>query len=408
MDAPPDTALDAPPDTPPDAPLDAPLDTALDARPGSIRDGAVRVSGLRKSFRVKGGTAAAVTGIDLAVAAGEIFGLLGPNGAGKTTTLRILTTLLPADGGEAVVAGADVRREPRLVRRRIGYVGQLGGADANATGRENLLLAGRLYGLSSAAARQRATELLTVFDLSALADRGVRTYSGGQKRRLEVALGIMHEPRVLFLDEPTTGLDPQNRANLWDQLRRLRARGATIVITTHYLDEADQLCDRVAIVDHGTVIALGTPEELKRRYSGKAITLTPNVPPADLPGLAGELARQLAARGLVAPADGTGGPGTKEEGTGAERTRAEGTGGTGRTGGTGGTAEGSGRAQGATVSDATIRLAVTDTTLAMAAACELLAARGIELADVSVARPTLDDVFLNETGKTLRDTGVHQ
>jgi ABC-2 type transport system ATP-binding protein len=344
----------------------------MSALPATVRDSAITVSGLRKSFRVKDETVAAVTGVDLTVAKGEIFGLLGPNGAGKTTTLRILTTLLPADDGEAIVAGADVRREPRLVRRRIGYVGQLGGADANATGRENLLLAGRLYGLSAGAARQRATELLTVFDLGALAGRSVRTYSGGQKRRLEVALGIMHEPRVLFLDEPTTGLDPQNRANLWDQLRQLRAGGATIVITTHYLDEADQLCDRVAIVDRGTVIALGTPEELKRRYSGNAITLTPSVPAADLPGLATELAGELTARALAAAAGGTG------------------------------------AAEGAAVSGGTIRLAVTDTTRAMAAACGLLAARGIEVADVSVARPTLDDVFLNETGKTLRDTGVHQ
>ena len=342
----------------------------MSAPPDAARDTAVMVSGLRKSFRVKNGTVAAVTGVDLAVAEGEIFGLLGPNGAGKTTTLRILTTLLPADDGEAIVAGADVRREPRLVRRRIGYVGQLGGADANATGRENLLLAGRLYGLSAGAARQRATELLTVFDLAALAGRSVRTYSGGQKRRLEVALGIMHEPRVLFLDEPTTGLDPQNRANLWDQLRQLRAGGATIVITTHYLDEADQLCDRVAIVDHGTVIALGTPEELKRRYSGNAITLTPSVPAAGLPGLAKELAGELTAQALAAPAGGTG------------------------------------AAEGMAVSGAAIRLAVTDTTRAMAAACGLLAARGIEVADVSVARPTLNDVFLNETGTTLRDTGV--
>jgi ABC-2 type transport system ATP-binding protein len=341
----------------------------MDAPPSLVRDSAVTVSGLRKSFRIKDKTVDAVTGIDLVVAEGEIFGLLGPNGAGKTTTLRILTTLMPADAGEAVVAGADVRRQPRLVRGRIGYVGQLGGADANATGRENLLLAGRLYGLSAAAARQRAMELLAVFDLAALADRAVRTYSGGQKRRLEVALGIMHQPRVLFLDEPTTGLDPQNRANLWDQLRQLRAGGATIVITTHYLDEADQLCDRVAIVDHGTVIALGTPDELKRRYSGNAITVTPNVPAAGLAGLARELTAQLTAQALAAPAEGTG------------------------------------ATEGATVRHGTIRLAVTDTTRAMAAACELLAARGIEAADVSVARPTLDDVFLNETGKTLRDKG---
>jgi len=324
-----------------------------------MNDASVHVRGLRKSFRVKDATVPAVTGIDLTVADGEIFGLLGPNGAGKTTTLRILATLMPADDGEAMVAGADVRREPQQVRQRIGYVGQLGGADANATGRENLLLAGRLYGLSAAAARQRATELLATFDLTALAGRTVRTYSGGQQRRLEVALGIMHRPRVLFLDEPTTGLDLQNRANLWDQLRQLRDGGSTIVLTTHYLDEADQLCDRIAIVDHGTVIALGTPDELKRRYSGNAITLTPDVPLAALPALAGELAEAAA----------------------AERASVEGR---------------------------TVRLAVADPTSAIAAAFGLLAARRTAVLDVSVARPTLDDVFLQETGRTLRDTGVQQ
>ena len=330
------------------------------------RQDAVRVSGLRKSFRVKDATVHAVTGIDLAVAEGEVFGLLGPNGAGKTTTLRILTTLLPADAGEAHVAGADVRREPRQVRRRIGYVGQLGGADANATGRENLLLAGRLYGLSAAAAKSRADELFGVFDLTAIAGRAVRTYSGGQKRRLEVALGIMHQPRVLFLDEPTTGLDPQNRANLWDQLRQLRDGGATIFLTTHYLDEADRLCDRVAIVDHGTVIALGAPEELKQRYSGNAITVTPALPAAGLPALARELDRALAADG-VGDCAGVGG---------------------------------------AVIESGTIRLAVSDPTRAMAAVFGLLAARDITVLDVSVARPTLDDVFLHETGRTLRDTGA--
>jgi ABC-2 type transport system ATP-binding protein len=229
-----------------------------------------------------------------------------------------------------------------------------------------------------------------VFDLAAVADRSVRTYSGGQKRRLEVALGIMHEPRVLFLDEPTTGLDPQNRASLWGQLRQLRAGGSTIVITTHYLDEADQLCDRVAIVDHGKVIALGAPDELKRQYSGNAITLTPDVPAADLPGLAKELAGELTARSLAArpeerPPEETGPAETGPAQTGTRQAAAT---------------------EGVAVSGGTIRLAVADTTRAMAAACGLLAARGIEVVDVSVARPTLDDVFLNETGKTLRDTGV--
>jgi ABC-2 type transport system ATP-binding protein len=328
---------------------------------------AIQVTGLRKTFQVKGAPIAALTGIDLAVAPGEIFGLLGPNGAGKTTTLRILTTLLPADAGEALVAGADVRREPALVRRRIGYVGQLGGADVNATGRENLLLAGRLYGLSAGAASRRCAELLGVFGLGdgGLADRSVRTYSGGQRRRLEVALGIMHRPGVLFLDEPTTGLDPQNRANLWDQLRQLRDGGSTVFLTTHYLDEADQLSDRVAIVDHGRVIALGTPDELKRRYSADTISVTPD-PGATTaePMLARELARDLARELASAPY--------------GDR---------------------------ADVKDGTILLTVTDTTRAMAAVFGVLAARGIPIRAASVARPSLDDVFLRETGRSLRDTG---
>src|SRR5580693_995933 len=318
---------------------------------------AVQVNGLRKSFRVSGKTIEAVRGIDLTVASGEIFGLLGPNGAGKTTTLRILTTLLPADAGDAYVAGEDVRHAPGRVRRVIGYVGQLGGADRDATGRENLMLAARLYGLSAAGAKERCAELAEVFDLDALADRPVRTYSGGQRRRLEVALGIIHRPRVLFLDEPTTGLDPQNRANLWEQLRLLRDGGTTIFLTTHYLDEADQLCDRVAIVDHGRVIALGSPDELKQRYSADTIAVTPG---PGAPEAAPVLARELAGAPFVDRAD---------------------------------------------VEDGAIRLTVTDTTRAMAAIFGVLAARGIPTRAASVARPSLDDVFLRETGRSLRDTG---
>jgi len=317
---------------------------------------AVVISGLRKSFHVSGETVEAVRGIDLTVAEGEIFGLLGPNGAGKTTTLRILTTLLPADAGTALVAGADVRRDPASVRRRIGYVGQRGGADASATGRENLLLTGRLYGLTAAAARERCAGLAQVFDLTELADRPVRTYSGGQRRRLEVALGIMHKPRVLFLDEPTTGLDPQNRANLWEMLRELRDSGTTVFLTTHYLDEADQLSDRVAIVDHGQVIALGTPDELKRRYSGDTISVTPDVPLADVPAHARELQEAVAATA-------------------------------------------------ATIDRGAIKLTVADPTHAMAAVFALLAARGVSVLDAQVGRPSLDDVFLRETGRSLRDAG---
>lgn len=318
---------------------------------------AVQVTGLRKSFRVAGAVIEAVRGVDLTVPAGEIFGLLGPNGAGKTTTLRILTTLLPADGGSAFVAGADVLRAPGLVRRRIGYVGQAGGADKDGTGRENLILAGRLYGLSAADARRRGAELLEVFDLSPLADRSVRTYSGGQRRRLEVALGITHRPQVLFLDEPSAGLDPQNRANLWEQIRLLRDGGTTVFLTTHYLDEADRLCDRVAIVDHGRVIALGSPYSLKRRYSGDSIAVTSEASSAVL----SDVTRSLADEPSIASLS---------------------------------------------VEDGTIRVTALDATRAMAAVFGALAARGVPTRAASVARPTLDDVFLRETGRSLRDAGA--
>ncbi|MGE5135070.1 MAG: ATP-binding cassette domain-containing protein [Gemmatimonadota bacterium] len=317
---------------------------------------AIRISGLRKTFRVKSQQLEAVRGIDLTVAAGEIFGFLGPNGAGKTTTLRILTTLLPADAGEAWVAGADVRREPGQVRRRIGYVGQLGGADGSATGRENLLLQGRLYGMTAAGARQRAAELIGALDLGSFADRVARSYSGGQRRRLEVALGIMHRPQVLFLDEPTTGLDPQNRASLWEQLRGLRASGTTVFLTTHYLDEADQLSDRLAIIDHGAVIAEGTPGELKQRSPGGTVAITPALPATELPALAAALAA---------------GP----------------------------------FSNGASTDGGTIRLSATEPARAMAAALSLLADRGIRVRGASVAEPSLDDVFLSQTGRSLRDAG---
>ena len=199
---------------------------------------------------------------------GEIFGFLGPNGAGKTTTLRMLTTLLPIDAGAARVAGFDVARQPQEVRTRIGYVSQLGGADDLATGRENLVLQGRLYGGDLESVNRRTETLMQILDLSEFADRRVKTYSGGQRRRLDIALGIIHEPEVLFLDEPSTGLDPQNRVNLWDHVRALRDRGTTIFLTTHYLEEADALCDRLMIMDHGQIITEGTPRELKRQRRG--------------------------------------------------------------------------------------------------------------------------------------------
>ncbi|MCL2652686.1 MAG: ATP-binding cassette domain-containing protein [Propionibacteriaceae bacterium] len=232
----------------------------------SSQDWAIEARGLTKTFPGRGKGASpivAVDHIDLSVAPRTVFGLLGPNGAGKTTTFRMLTTLLPLDSGQATVAGFDLKTQAARVRERIGLVGQLGGADLDATGHENLVLAGRLYGLTATQAQRRADELQEVFDLTGLGNRIARTFSGGQRRRLEIALGMVQQPAVLFLDEPTTGLDPQNRANLWDQLRALRQRGVTVVLTTHYLDEADALADELAIMDQGRVIAHGSPSELK-------------------------------------------------------------------------------------------------------------------------------------------------
>ena len=202
-----------------------------------------------------------------------MFALLGPNGAGKSTTVRILTTLSAPTAGTAQVAGFDVLHQPREVRRRIGYVAQSSGVDLAATGRENLDLQGRLFHLPAAAVRARTLELLQLFQLEAAADRPAITWSGGMKRRLDVAIGLIHRPEVLFLDEPTTGLDPESRAVMWKEVRRLAAGGLTILLTTHYLEEADQLAQRIAIVDGGRIVVAGTPEELKREIPGEGVTL---------------------------------------------------------------------------------------------------------------------------------------
>jgi ABC-2 type transport system ATP-binding protein len=220
---------------------------------------AILVEGLRKRF----GAVVALDGIDLAVAPGTVFGLLGPNGAGKTTAVRILTTILPPDAGRALVLGHDVTREPAAVRLRIGLAGQFAAVDGNLTGRENLELIGRLTQLRRAATRRRAGELLERFGLAAAADRPARTYSGGMRRRLDVAAALVHRPPVLFLDEPTTGLDPQSRSNLWEMIRELVADGTTVLLTTQYLEEADRLAHRIAVIDGGRVIAEGTSTQLK-------------------------------------------------------------------------------------------------------------------------------------------------
>ncbi|MGW6460876.1 ABC transporter ATP-binding protein [Streptomyces sp. NPDC055078] len=231
----------------------------------------ISTAGLARTFHTKQGPVEAVRGIDLTVASGEIVGLLGPNGAGKTTTLRMLTTLLPPTGGAATVAGCDLVRDPGGVRRRAGLVAQSGGLDPHITVREELVTQGRLYRLTRAKAVARAAELADELDLGELLDRRTGTLSGGQRRRLDIAMGLTHRPDVLFLDEPTTGLDPGSRADLWELVRRLRdTHGTTVVLTTHYLDEADALADRLVVVDRGTVVADGTPAELKLRYAGAA------------------------------------------------------------------------------------------------------------------------------------------
>src|SRR3982075_3434470 len=228
---------------------------------------------LRRIFKTRGGEVEAVAGVDLKVYQGEIFGFLGPNGAGKTTTLRMLSTLMPPTSGEATVAGADLLREPGKVRERIGYVSQAGSSAPEVTGRAELVIQGRVYGMSKAEAKSRAAELLDTLELNDAGDRPTKTYSGGQKRRLDIAIGLAHHPQLLFLDEPTTGLDPQSRARMWDEVRRLRAGGTTVFLTTHYLEEADALCDRLAIIDHGKIVVEGTPDALKRQVAGDVITL---------------------------------------------------------------------------------------------------------------------------------------
>jgi ABC-2 type transport system ATP-binding protein len=290
------------------------------------------------------------------VAPGEIYGFLGPNGAGKSTTVLMLTTLLPPTAGTATVAGYDVVTQGPDVRRSIGAALQEAALDPFLTGRDHMRLQTAMHGFPKAERRKRGDELLERVGLIEAADRKVGGYSGGMKRRLDLALALVHSPPILFLDEPTTGLDPQNRANLWEQLRLLREAGTTIFLTTHNLDEADHLCDRVAIVDHGRVIALGSPDGLKQRYSADTIAVAAEASPSVLEAVARELEDDPAISSLD-------------------------------------------------VEHGTIRLTATDATRAMAAVFGALASKGIPTRAASVARPTLDDVFLRETGRSLRDGG---
>jgi ABC-2 type transport system ATP-binding protein len=316
--------------------------------------GMIETVGLGKTFQGRRGRVDAVHGVDLAVRAGEIFGLIGPNGAGKTTTLRMLATLLAPSSGRASVAGADLFREPHEVRRRIGYVGQSGGTDPLMTARKELVIQGRVYGMNKADAMARAAASIGVFELGDFADRPSGTYSGGQRRRLDLALGLIHGPRLVLLDEPTTGLDPQSRAHLWDWVRWLRDEGTTVLLTTHYLDEADSLSDRVAIIDHGRIVAHGTPGELKRQIAGDVVLV------GAVGGDPAVIRRLLVDQPYVREAEET----TKPEVT---------------------------------------RLYVQDGEESMAQILKLLDSNGFRLKSISLTRPSLDDVFLRQTGRSLRD-----
>ena len=325
----------------------------------------IEASGLRKSYQSKRGrkatTVDAVRGVDFAVKRGEIFGFLGPNGAGKTTTLRMLATLISPDGGEATIAGIDLRRAPAEVRRHIGFVAQSSGTYADSNARRDLVHQARMYGIPKSAARDLADAAITAFQLESFADRNIGTYSGGQRRRLDVALGVIHSPEVIFLDEPTAGLDPPSRARMWQEVRRLREQGMTVFLTTHYLDEADALCDRISIIDGGLIVAEGTPSDLKREFSGDVIIV-------DLatPGTAGEPepATLLEASKLL----------TEQPWV-----------------------------QSCETIDNTLRLYVDSAATAIPQVMRALSTKGIEPGAIETRRPSLDDVFLAKTGRSLAD-----
>lgn len=295
----------------------------------------------------KYGSTVAVSDVSFSVAQGEIFGLLGPNGAGKSTTIRMLTTLSRPDAGTAYVAGQDVSRRSKTAREAIGYVAQSAGTDLYLTGRENLLVQAAIHRMGRQESRRRASELLELVGLSRAADKPVRTYSGGMQRRLEIALGIVHNPRVLFLDEPTTGLDPEARSIMWRELSRLKEElDLTILLTTHYLEEADQLADNIAIINNGTMVAHGTPEELKSSLMSDFVRIE----------FASTIAASEATRVLAA--------------SGAREVRAD------------------GQMLGAQMDDGSRSLVLLLTRLSEA---------GLHAESVSVSRPTLDDVYLRHT-----------
>jgi ABC-2 type transport system ATP-binding protein len=314
----------------------------------SDRTAAITVRGIEKSF----GDVRALAGVDLDVERGTVLGLLGPNGAGKTTMVRVLTTLLKPDAGTANVVGFDVVRDAAALRAKIGLAGQYAAIDENLTGLENLTMVGRLYGFSRSVAKARGNELLERFDLTDAAGRPTKTYSGGMRRRLDLAAALVAKPPVLFLDEPTTGLDPRSRLSLWDVIESLVADGATVLLTTQYLDEADRLADTIAVIDHGRLIAQGTSDQLKDRVGGARLEIQLD-----------EGADQGAAVAALAPmAD-----------------------------------------DAPTIEDGHIRVSLRDRSGAIVEAVHLLSDAGIGVDDLALRRPTLDDVFLSLTGHAAED-----